>query len=113
MTSSSSGKGTGRTCSVVQWPYMAKRSTRTSSNALDETEERRMRVAWFVGQRLRGARQDAGLSVRDLAVSLNLFSEEIEDFETGRVALPSDLLPDMCRLFGKPLSFWFDSTTPS
>lgn len=98
-------------CSILEWPYASQR-TKFRSDTLDVVDDRRTKIAWYVGQRLKAARQDAGWSTRDVAVKLSVFCEDIEDFESGRVPLPVDLLPEICRLFERPLSFWFDGALP-
>lgn len=72
-----------------------------------QLEDKLDRAAHVMGKRIAWARMECGWTQRDLAVRLNLFQEDIADYEDGRVPYPINLVPGLCRIFDKPLSWWF------
>lgn len=65
-----------------------------------------------LAERLKKARQDAGLSQKDLGDSLKLSDKAISSYEVGRAVPSIETLKDISRVTHKPVSYFLDDADP-
>ncbi len=65
----------------------------------------------FVRGRIRQGREDAGLSQRDMARLYGVSQSKISDIERGRVQVTATQLLEFSKLLGKPITYFFPSST--
>ena len=63
----------------------------------------------FARKRLRRAREEKGLSQREIADLLGITQATVSDLERGRVQITVDQLAKFARLLDKPFSYFFPS----
>jgi transcriptional regulator with XRE-family HTH domain len=79
-----------------------------SGNKFDRAGKNRRIVDQYVGQRIRSRREQIGLSQGELARSLSLSAEDIEQIEKGDLRPEAALLADFASVLGLPVSDFFD-----
>lgn len=62
--------------------------------------------------KLKVARQDAGLSQKDMGEALRLSDKAISSYEVGRAVPSIDTLKDISKVTHKPMSYFFDERDP-
>jgi len=60
-----------------------------------------------IGRRIRGKRRALGLTQDDLAKSLGVSPDMIEDYERGTERVPADHLIELSKVLGVPVSYFF------
>ena len=65
----------------------------------------------FVRDRIRQAREDAGLSQRDIARLYGVSQSKVSDIERGRVQVSAGQLLEIATLLSKPITFFFPSAS--
>lgn len=69
-----------------------------------------------LGERLKQARKDAGLSQKELAAKLNITDKAVSTYEVGRAHPSFQMMKHISRLTNKPLAFFdedVDITKPN
>lgn len=64
-----------------------------------------------LGEAIRRARKEAGLSQKELAMALSVSDKAVSSYEVGRAMPTLQTLQDLGRVVNKPLSY-FDENTP-
>lgn len=65
-----------------------------------------------LSERLKKARQDSGLSQKDLGSALKLSDKAVSSYEVGRAVPSIETLKDIGRLTHRPVSYFFDEVDP-
>jgi len=67
----------------------------------------------LIGERLKKAREAAGLSQRKLGLLTGLSDKTISAYEQGRVTPPLETLVRIAKQLGKPISYFLGEDNPS
>lgn len=70
-------------------------------------------IAKLVGQRLRSAREDKGLTQEDLADALGISKSQISHFERGANLLTIEHLKKLPRILGRPVNYFLGESSSS
>ncbi len=62
----------------------------------------------YVGSRIRQCRVDRGRSLQSLAAQLNMRSEQLETYESGKDRMTASQLKELANALDVPLSYFFD-----
>ncbi|MDE6274259.1 MAG: helix-turn-helix domain-containing protein [Clostridiales bacterium] len=58
-----------------------------------------MNIAKYVGENLKSARQQKGITQKQIAAELKKYQSEYSDYETGKIQLDYEKLVYLCRRF--------------
>lgn len=67
----------------------------------------------YLADRIKTARQDRGLSQKELGDALKLSDKAVSSYEVGRAEPTLTTLKDISRVTMKPLAYFLDETEPS
>lgn len=81
----------------------------TDEVIFQDDEKRKRSLMRELGDRIKSARDEAGLSQLKVGVALGVSDKTISGYESGRIAPPIDKLLMLADLFKKPITFFLGS----